>query len=74
MTLDIEALAREAGIARRTVGEKAFFIGNDAQLAAYTNAVLEAAARECERPRLGGSEPVQPFELAEAIRALKVTP
>jgi hypothetical protein len=69
MKLDIEALAREAG--KQT--EREFDVHRD-WLAAYTNAVLEAAARECATAGTDWIKEVTCGKCADAIRALKLTP
>lgn len=78
MKLDIEALAREAGAPYESHLSDPWIMKS--LLPAYTNAVLEAAARECDIVVALGLHPeankmhTGAMEAAQAIRAMKVTP
>jgi hypothetical protein len=80
MTIDLEAIAREAGLHITTtmsLKEQYLYSGNfDCRsLAAFANAVLEAAARHVETSFHGyNDEYPSPDSWAHEIRAMKVTP
>ena len=80
--LNLEAIAREAGFTescRHFASGHVIFrqTADTVYLAAFANAVLEAAAERCEQKALGyhyDDERPGPDEYAEAVRALKVKP